>query len=43
MGLSAGIREGWKSGFQGGVEVLSDALAATPESVDAGKDEDKAE
>ena len=40
VGFSAGIREGWKGGFRGGVEVINDAWAATPESIDA-KEEPK--
>ena len=34
VGLAAGVREGWKSGFRGGVEVVRDAIAATPESIE---------
>jgi len=35
VGLSAGVREGWKAGFQGGVEMFGDLLATTPESIEA--------
>jgi hypothetical protein len=40
VGLSAGVREGWNAGFQGGVEMLSDALAATPEAIEHTPKED---
>lgn len=42
VGLSAGVREGWNAGFQGGVEMMSDLLAATPEAIET-SDKDDAE
>ena len=37
VGFSAGVREGWKVGFQGGVDMVNNALASTPEAIE--KDE----